>query len=397
MEFGETVLAHLPGGKGSGNPAPKLADRWKSGGKERRHRRTPCPNRWWSSVWAKCTYREQLVRREPQSSRRPLRSQGRWQQMLQQIPVWYQKCMNKRKSERRSEREWGWERRNTRQARRRGSWNGGETLPEPDTALWRSHQPITLVPLPEDPVKRRLLEENRCEKWRADHERRWTFDEWCDDSCEKVSSSWQENDSNTMSRSWERRVKSRLVLKDCNPGTYSARDVFTNTVNVVCENDVGCELTRHKQWRGVKPHHSFDWRTHSIPSRGCWSRRVCRTARNQMKCGHWIKFCTDIAKHQNCGISTSWLSWKVWTITHSWRTQVVSETMRWTNIFVHVDEGLMFGPKNEVLKLVETLVKTSLDEDHLKNGEDRWHNLFLGQSDWANGTRIFGGSTSEKW
>ena len=32
MEFGETVLARLPEvGKGSGNPAPKLADRWKSG------------------------------------------------------------------------------------------------------------------------------------------------------------------------------------------------------------------------------------------------------------------------------------------------------------------------------------------------------------------------------
>ena len=32
VEFGETVLAHLREvGKGSGNPAPKLADRWKSG------------------------------------------------------------------------------------------------------------------------------------------------------------------------------------------------------------------------------------------------------------------------------------------------------------------------------------------------------------------------------
>ena len=32
VEFAETVLAHLPEvGKGSGNPAPKLADRWKSG------------------------------------------------------------------------------------------------------------------------------------------------------------------------------------------------------------------------------------------------------------------------------------------------------------------------------------------------------------------------------
>ena len=32
VEFGETVLARLPEvGKGSGNPAPKLADRWKPG------------------------------------------------------------------------------------------------------------------------------------------------------------------------------------------------------------------------------------------------------------------------------------------------------------------------------------------------------------------------------
>ena len=31
LEFGESVLAHIPEvGKGSGNPAPKLADRWKS-------------------------------------------------------------------------------------------------------------------------------------------------------------------------------------------------------------------------------------------------------------------------------------------------------------------------------------------------------------------------------
>ena len=32
LEFYESVLAHLPEvGKGSGNPAPKLADKWKSG------------------------------------------------------------------------------------------------------------------------------------------------------------------------------------------------------------------------------------------------------------------------------------------------------------------------------------------------------------------------------
>ena len=76
VEFGGIVLAHLPEvGKGSGNPAPKLADRWKSGvwlGKERPHRRAPCPNGRWSRVCSKCatTRREQLVRREPQGNHR---------------------------------------------------------------------------------------------------------------------------------------------------------------------------------------------------------------------------------------------------------------------------------------------------------------------------------------
>ena len=41
------------------------------------------------------------------------------------------------------------------------------------------------------------------------------------------------------------------------------------------------------------------------------------------------------------------------------------------NIFVHVDDGLMFGPKSEVLKLVEFLLKQSFDEDYRKNGKDR--------------------------
>ena len=76
VEFGETVLAHLPEvGKGSGNPAPKLADRLKSGvwlGKsdltDEHLVRTDD-----GVVYArKCTTirREQLVRREPQGSHR---------------------------------------------------------------------------------------------------------------------------------------------------------------------------------------------------------------------------------------------------------------------------------------------------------------------------------------
>ena len=89
VEFGETVLAHLPEvGKGSGNSAPKLADRWKSGVWLGKSDLTDEQSGVWlgksdltdehlvrtdeSCVCAKCTTtrREQLVRREPQGSRR---------------------------------------------------------------------------------------------------------------------------------------------------------------------------------------------------------------------------------------------------------------------------------------------------------------------------------------
>ena len=43
------------------------------------------------------------------------------------------------------------------------------------------------------------------------------------------------------------RVKSRLVLKDYNRCQERTAHVFTNTVDVVSENDAGCELTRQKQ------------------------------------------------------------------------------------------------------------------------------------------------------
>ena len=70
--------------------------------------------------------------------------------------------------------------------------------------------------------------------------------------------------------------------------------------------------------------------------------------------------------------------------------------MRRTQIFSFTsDDGLLFGPKNEVLKLVELFIKTTFDENHRKNGEDGSQILLPGQSDRANGTRILGGSESE--
>ena len=75
VEFGETVLAHLPEvGKGSRNPAPKLTGGNLVCGWERvtSQTNTLSEQMMESSVCAKCTTtrREQLVRREPQGSRR---------------------------------------------------------------------------------------------------------------------------------------------------------------------------------------------------------------------------------------------------------------------------------------------------------------------------------------
>ena len=101
VEFGETVLAHLPEvGKGSGNPAQKLADRWKPGvwlGKsdltDEHLVRTDD-----GVVYARSVRRlaeNMLVSREPQVSHRvPTETEVGGQPMMQQIPEQYQKYMN---------------------------------------------------------------------------------------------------------------------------------------------------------------------------------------------------------------------------------------------------------------------------------------------------------------
>ena len=50
---------------------------------------------------------------------------------------------------------------------------------------------------------------------------------------------------------------------------------------------------------------------------------------------------------------------------------LLTDTSCFRNIFVHVDDGLLFGPRSEVLKLVELLSKQVFDEDQRKNVEDR--------------------------
>ena len=50
-------------------------------------------------------------------------------------------------------------------------------------------------------------------------------------------------------RAKDGRLKSRLILQEYNrcQGRYSARDVLTNTIGTVSENNVGCKFTRSKQ------------------------------------------------------------------------------------------------------------------------------------------------------
>ena len=149
-------------------------------------------------------------------------------------------------------------------------------------------RPITLVPPPEDPVKRRLLkktdmrndelgmnvdehlmnvvsmltkDENTPEANANEDNEMPKLTEMVKGRQKKLSSLKEMGTMTVVKRSeavgkrtiqtrWvdrekDGRVKSRLVLKDYNrcQGAYTARDVFTNTVNVVSENDAGCELT----------------------------------------------------------------------------------------------------------------------------------------------------------
>ena len=175
VEFGETVLAHLPEvGEGSGNPAPTLADRWKSG------------------VWLGKSdlTDEHLVRTDDgvvyARSVRRLAENSWSEENLKAVVETPQKPRSMTTDDASDPRV-------VPEAHEQESQTPdkpddedhemeGETLPEPDTAVMSSSsrgekrteaqenvfvkrrlmakspkRPITLVPPPEDPVKRRLL------------------------------------------------------------------------------------------------------------------------------------------------------------------------------------------------------------------------------------------------
>ena len=176
----------------------------------------------------------------------------------------------------------------------------GETLTEQDTTATSSsrsaqkHQnvfvkrrlmakspkrPITLVPPPEGPVKRRLLKKTDM----RNDESVMNVDENLLNVVNKLTKDENMPDANpdedtempklTVLDYFEEMMKGRQKelnsLKEMGAmtgrtseiqiglerlqsmsGAHTARDVFTNTVDVVSENDAGCELTRR-----VRPHH----------------------------------------------------------------------------------------------------------------------------------------------
>ena len=194
VEFGETVLAHLPEvGKGSGNPAPKLADRWTSGvrlGKsdltDEHFVRTDDGVVYARSVrrLAEHSWSEENLKSVTETHR----SRGPRQPMIQQILEQYQKHTNTTTRTMK---------RTTTMVRTKNhptsQTTEGEMLSEPDTTATSSsdrgekrtetqenvfvtrrlvttspNRPITLAPPPEDPVKRRLMKKTDlkiCSMW----------------------------------------------------------------------------------------------------------------------------------------------------------------------------------------------------------------------------------------
>ena len=296
-------------GKGSGNPAPKLADRWKSG------------------VWLGKSdlTDEHLVRTDDgvvyaRSVRRL--AENSWSEENLKAVVETPQKPRAMTTDDASDPRVVPEAHEQESPNEEANENDDESGETPDTAATSSSsrgekrtetqengfvkrrlmakspkRPITLVPPPEDPVKRRLLkktdmrndelvmnidenllnvvsmltkDENMPEV-NSDEDNEMPKFTVLDDYEEMMKGRQKELNSlkemgtmtvvkrteavgkRTIQTRWvdrekDGKVKSRLVLKTTIDvrGEHS-RDVFTNTVDVVFENDAGCELTRQKQ------------------------------------------------------------------------------------------------------------------------------------------------------
>ena len=452
MEFGETVLAHLPEvGKGSGNPAPKLADRWKSG------------------VWLGKSdlADEHLVRTDDgvvyARSVRRLAENSWSEENLKAVVETPQKPRSMTTDDASDPRvvpEAHEQESPNEEANENDDESGetpdkpddedhemeGETLPEPDTAAMSSSsrgekrtetqenvfvkrrlmakspkRPITLVPPPEDPVKRRLLkktdmrndelvmnvserlmnvvsmltkDENMPEA-NSNEDNEMPKLTVLDDYEEMMKGRQKELNSlkemgtmtvvkrseavgkRTIQTRWVDRekggrVKSRLVLKDYNrcqartqpemfsptPSTLSVKtmlaasshdrnndpesnhitvsiDVHTAFLHADVDQDLFAEPPEPREWYVAGLQEDEVWKL----NKSLYGYRKAPKLWHQ----HLVSVLDSLNYHPHLTDPSCFRN---------------DETN--TNIFVHVDDGLMFGPKNEVLKLVELLSKQVL-------------------------------------
>ena len=452
VEFGETVLAHLPEvGKGSGNPAPKLADRWKSG------------------VWLGKSdlTDEHLVRTDDgvvyARSVRRLAENSWSEENLKAVVETPQKpraMTTDDASDPRVVPEAHEQESPNEEANENDDENGetpdkpededhemeGETLPEPDTPATSSSsrgekrtgtqenvfvkrrlmakspkRPITLVPPPRDPVKRRLLkktdmrndelvmnvdenllnvvskltEDENMPEVNSDEDKEMPKFTVLDDYEEMMKGRQKELNSlkemgtmtvvkrteavgkRTIQTRWvdrekDGKVKSRLVLKDYNrcqgrtqpemfsptPSTLSLKtmlaasshdrnndpesnhitisiDVHTAFLHADVDQDLFAEPPEPDEWYDAGLKEDEVWKL----SKALYGYRKAPKL--------WHKHLVSVLESLNYH--------PLLTDPSCFRNDETN-----INIFVHVDDGLMFGPKSEVLKLVELLSKQVL-------------------------------------
>ena len=169
---------------------------------------------------------------------------------------------------------------------------------------------------------------------------------------------------------WKSEIKVSLERLQSMSGAYTARDVFTNTVDVVSENDAASSHDRNNDPESnhitisIDVHTAFlhadvdqdlfaeppepdEWYDAGLKEDEVWKlNKALYGYRKAPKL--WHKHLVSVLESLNYHPLLTDPSF-------CFRNDETN-----TNIFVHVDDGLMFGPKNEVLKLVELLSKQVL-------------------------------------
>ena len=408
VEFGVTVLAHLPEvGKGSGNPAPKLADRWKSG------------------VWLGKSdlTDEHLVRTDDgvvyARSVRRLAENSWSEENLKAVVETPQKPRSMTTDDASDPRVVP-EVHEQESPNEEANENDDESGEIPDKPDDEDHE-MEGETLPEDPVKRRLLKktdmrndesvmnvdenllnvvsiltkDENIQEVNSNEDNEMPKFTVLDDYEEMMKGRQKELNSlkemgtmtvvkrseavgkRTIQTRWvdrekDGRVKSRLVLKDYNrcqgrtqpemfsptPSTLSLKtmlaasshdrnndpesnhitvsiDVHTALLHADVDQDLFAEPPEPDEWYDAGLKEDEVWKLNKalygylkVPK--LWHQHLVSVLESL----NYHPLLTDPSCFRN------------------------DETN--TNIFVHVDDGLMFGPKNEVLKLVELLSKLVL-------------------------------------